>query len=146
VVDVEGAVQRPGLHRLSSDSRVGDAIEAAGGYSATVDIAAAAAQLNLAERLTDGAKVHVPVLGEVPGEPPRPTGGGEVPAPGGLIDVNKATAEELESLPGIGEVTADKIITAREEAPFVSIEDLVTRSVVGPATMEKIRELIIVAP
>ena len=65
IVDVQGAVASPGLHRLPADSRVGDAIAAAGGYSPLVDIAAAATRLNLAERLTDGAKVQVPARGEV---------------------------------------------------------------------------------
>ena len=64
VIDIEGAVARPGLHRLPPDSRVGDAIAAAGGYSAAVDIAAAAAALNLAEVLADGMKIHVPARGE----------------------------------------------------------------------------------
>ncbi len=64
VVDIQGAVLRPGLHVLPAGSRVGDAVNAAGGYSAAVDIAAAAAELNLAEPLSDGAKVHVPARGE----------------------------------------------------------------------------------
>jgi competence protein ComEA len=149
VVDVQGAVASPGLHRLSTDSRVGDAIAAAGGYSPLVDIAAAAARLNLAERLTDGAKVHVPARGEVSvaatdGAAPVDTIG---PAPGGgLIDVNHASAEELDTLPGIGPVTADKIISARAEALFASVEDLLARSVVGPSTMDKIRDLITALP
>ena len=127
---------RPGLHRLPTDSRVGDAIAAAGGYSAAVDIAAAASSLNLAELLTDGMKVHVPARGEaevaiasaIPRDPSAvgPTGAGD-----GLIDLNTATADELESLPGVGAVTAAKIITAREEAPFASVDELQTREVLG---------------
>ena len=146
VVDVQGAVRRPGVHRLAAESRVGDAVQAAGGYGPSVDIAAAAAQLNLAERLVDGAKIHVPVLGEAAVTGPPPARTSLATATGALIDVNHATAQELDTLPGIGEVTAAKIIAAREEMPFTSIEDLIGRDVVGPSTMDKIRELITVAP
>lgn len=145
VVDVQGAVERPGLYRLTAGSRVGEAVAAAGGYSAAVDLDAAAQQLNLAERLADGAKVHVPRRGEPPAERPAQTSGGSAAA-GGLIDLNTADQQQLESLPGIGPVTATKIIDARTEAPFASVDDLLARGVVGPATFEKIRELVSVAP
>lgn len=147
VVDVEGAVVRPGLHRLPIDSRVGDAITAAGGYSPQVDIGAAASALNLAEKLADGAKVHVPLRGEGSAAAPATT---EAATPGqlggGLIDVNQAGADELDTLPGIGPVTAAKIIAAREEAPFGTVDDLLARGVVGQSTFDKIRDLITVAP
>jgi competence protein ComEA len=150
IVDVQGAVLRPGPQRLPAGSRVGDAISAAGGYSPQLDIRAAAEQLNLAERLADGAKVRVPARGDPtpqPAQPPPGAGsdGGSSPA-GGLIDVNTASQAQLETLPGIGPVTAGKIITAREEAPFVTVDDLLARKVVGPATFEKIRPLITVTP
>jgi competence protein ComEA len=144
-VDVEGAVVRPGLHRLPSGSRVGDAIAAAGGYSSLIDIAATAAILNLAQPLTDGAKVHVPFRGEevaatagAHAADPREPG-----SPGsGLINVNTATADELDTLPGIGPVTADKIIAARDEAPFATVDELLSREVLGSATFEKLRDLV----
>jgi competence protein ComEA len=144
VVDVEGAVVDPGVHSLSAGSRVVDAIAAAGGYSTQVDIAAATASLNLAERVTDGQQIHVPARGEGQTLP-----GTATPAPGrsgGLIDINHATQEELESLPGIGPVTAGKIIAARDVQPFASIDELDTRDVVGPSTLEQIRDLITVTP
>jgi competence protein ComEA len=148
VVDVEGAVLRPGLHHLTGGSRVGDAISAAGGYSPQVDISAASASLNLAEALKDGAKIHVPVLGEAAAVesfvPREPSSAGQTG--GGLIDVNTATTEELDTLPGIGPVTAGKIIAAREVTPFTSVDDLLAREVVGAATLEKIRALITVGP
>ena len=144
VVDVQGAVARPGLHTLSAGSRVGDAIAAAGGYSTQVDIEAAAQRLNLAERLVDGAKIRVPRRGEV--LPQATSGAATGPAEGGLIDINHASSTELETLPGIGPVTAGKIIAAREQAPFATIDELQTRDVVGPATFEKIRELITATP
>jgi competence protein ComEA len=140
IVDVEGAVVDPGVHSVSAGGRVGDAIAAAGGYSTEVDIAAAAVALNLAEHLTDGQKIHVPARGElltIPGGTTQP------PSGGGLIDINHATESELESLPGIGPVTAAKIIAAR---PFGSIDELDSRDVVGPSVMEQIRNLITVTP
>ena len=149
LVDVQGAVAIPGLHRLPNDSRVGDAIAAAGGYSVQVDIAASSALLNLAERLVDGDKVHVPARGEVALAFPNEAAPNESSAPGpggGLIDVNHASAEQLDTLPSIGPVTAEKIIAARDEAPFASVDDLLARSVVGPSTMDKIRDLITVQP
>jgi competence protein ComEA len=141
VVDVEGAVLHPGVHRVPAGGRVADAIAAAGGYSTEVDIAAAAAALNLAEHLTDGQKIHVPARGEVvtlPGGTTQPPAAG-----GGLIDINHASQGELESLPGIGPVTAAKIIAAR---PRATIDELDSRGVVGPSVMEQIRDLITVTP
>ena len=143
VVDVEGAVDQPGVHQLLAGSRVADAIEAAGGYGADIDIAAAAQLLNLAERLTDGLKIHVPRRGEQA----QPAPAADVAAPAqGLIDINRASSTELESLPGIGPVTAAKIIAARQEQPFASVDELDARNVVGPSTLDEIRDLITVAP
>ncbi len=144
-VDVEGAVLRPGLLPLPSGSRVGDAIRAAGGYSTQVDIAAAAAQLNLAQLLSDGDKVRVPARGDddttaqigQPGSQPSPGAGGD-----GLIDINHASAEQLDTLPGIGPVTAAKIIAAREEAPFATADELLSRGIVGQSTYDKIAGLV----
>ena len=153
IVDVEGAVVSPGVHTLPDGSRVGDAIAAAGGYAPAVDIAAASHSLNLAARLTDGQQVHVPALGETAAPPAAPAGGGggggggasAAPA-AGPIDINHATADELDALPGIGPVTAQKIIDARTQAPFASIDELQSRGVVGASTFEKLRDLITVTP
>jgi competence protein ComEA len=140
IVDVQGAVVNPGVHSVPAGSRVADAIAAAGGYSTEVDIAAAAVALNLAEHLVDGQKIHVPARGEVV---PFPVDATQPPNGGGLIDINHATQVELESLPGIGPVTAEKIIAAR---PFATIDELDGRDVVGPSVMEQIRDLITVSP
>jgi competence protein ComEA len=145
IVDVEGAVNQSGLFRLVLGSRIGDAIAAAGGYSTQVDIDAATSRLNLAEVLVDGQQIHVPLRGEatsapIAAAPDAPSAGS------GLIDVNTATADELDTLPGIGPVTAAKIIAERQKAPFGSVDDLSQRQVVGASTLDKIRELITVSP
>ncbi len=136
VVDVAGAVAQPGLHRLQAGDRVGDAIEVAGGFAPRVDLTAVAETLNLAEPLTDGTKVLVPELGQA---------GSVAAAVSGLIDVNEADQAALESLPGIGPVTAAKIIAAREEEPFRSIDELRSRGVLGESLFADVREMLTVS-
>jgi competence protein ComEA len=139
IVDVEGAVLRPGIIELPVGSRVADAVEAAGGYSPQADLAAAAAQVNLAATLRDGQQVVVPMIGVVAG---GGSGGGAGGGAGGLVDLNAASPEELDALPGIGPVTVEKIVAARAEQPFASLEELVTRKVLSNAQLDKIRDLI----
>lgn len=136
VVDVEGAVLRPGIFELPAGSRVADAIEAAGGYSPQADLAAAAAQVNLAAVLRDGQQIAVPVIGAPTG------GGGSGGSVGGLVDLNTASPEALDALPGIGPVTVQKIVAARDEQPFASLEEMVTRKVLTNAQVDKIRDLV----
>jgi competence protein ComEA len=148
VVDVEGAVENPGAWRLQSGSRVGDAIRAAGGYSEQVDIDAASKQLNLAETVVDGQQIHVPLRGEADTADANTSDNRSQASPAGsnasgLIDINLASQEELESLPSIGPVTAGKLIAAR---PFASVDDLQQRGVVGQAMFDKIRPLITATP
>jgi competence protein ComEA len=148
VVDVSGAVAHPGLYRLPVGARVGDAIAVAGGYGSSVDAALADRQLNLAAILHDGDKVRVPVRGEAADAgagQTAPAGGGGTSG-GSLVDLNHASAEELDTLPGVGPATAAKIIAAREEQPFASVDDLAARKVVGAATLEKLRALVTVGP
>jgi competence protein ComEA len=142
VVEVGGAVRRPGLVRLPPGSRVADAIAAAGGYGPAVDAAAAARSLRLAEPLADGAQVVVPQRGETP-EAVAAAGPSAGDAAAGPIDVNTASEEELDTLPGVGPVTVGKIVAARTERPFGSVDELVERKVLGPATLAKIRDLIV---
>lgn len=138
VVDVEGAVVRPGVMELPAGSRVADAVEAAGGYSSQADLAAAAAQVNLAATLRDGQQIVVPLIGASVG-----SGGSGGGAGGGLVDLNSASPEELDALPGIGPVTVQKIVAARAEQGFSSLDEMVTRKVLTNAQVDKIRDLVI---
>ncbi|HEX6655701.1 MAG TPA: helix-hairpin-helix domain-containing protein [Candidatus Limnocylindria bacterium] len=137
VVDVQGAVRQPGIVRLPGGSRVADALQAAGGYSKKADLNAAAAALNLAAVLADGAQVYVPLLGSS-GAGPAPSAG----SGGGLVNLNTATPEELDALPGIGPVTVQKIVAARAEQPFASLDEMVEREVIDRGQLEDIRDLV----
>jgi competence protein ComEA len=140
VVEVTGAVVHPGVYSLPLGSRVADAIKAAGGYSPDVDPRQAEAQLNLAARLVDAQTIRVPRRGDGPAA--QATGGSQ--ATHGLVDLNTATAEQLDALPGIGPATAQKIIAAREQQPFKTLNDLVTRKIVTAAILAKFRSLVTV--
>lgn len=152
VVDVQGAVAAPGVRELPAGSRVADAVDAAGGYAADADLAAASATINLAQPLTDGAQVRVPRIGDAPaggggggGEPgaggSTGGGGGGGGSDGGMVDLNTATPEELEALPGIGPVTVQKIVAGRTERPFASLEDAVERGILNRGQLEDIQGL-----
>jgi DNA uptake protein ComE-like DNA-binding protein len=141
VVDVQGGVAEPGIRELAAGSRVADAIAAAGGYATDADLEAAAESINLAEPLVDGGQVRVPRIGEaVTGAAPS-MGSGDPAAGGGMLNLNTATPEELEALPGIGPVTVQKIVAARQEAPFASLEDAVQRGVLNRGQLEDLQGL-----
>ncbi len=139
MVHVAGAVVEPGVYELRSDARVRDAIVAAGGPNDAADWNA----LNLAAPIVDGSKLYVPVVGE---EVPAELASVPVPATASTpspIDVNAATAAELESLPGVGPATATAIVTERERSgPFLDVDDLERVPGIGPAKVEALRELV----
>jgi competence protein ComEA len=140
VVQVAGAVVRPGVYTLPLGSRVGDAIQAAGGYSADVDPRAAETKLNLAAKLQDAQLIIVPRRGDSSSGSP---GASATSAPG-LVNLNTASATELDALPGIGPATATKIIASREQMPFTSVDDLVTRKLVSASALAKFRDQVTV--
>jgi competence protein ComEA len=139
VVHVAGAVAEPGVYELPAGSRVGAAIETAGGPSRRADPGA----LNLAAPLGDGERVYLPKVGEtVPRLPVEAPPAGSV-APAGPVDVNRATAEELDKLPGIGPTTAAAIVDHREQnGPFARVDDLEAVRGIGPAKLDTIRDLV----
>lgn len=138
LVDVAGWVRRPGVYEFTEGARVIDAIDAAGGARSGALLEA----LNLAAPLTDGIQILVPREGEE-GVAPAPVTGGAVA--GGLVNVNSAIATELEELPGIGEVIAQRIIDYRtENGPFATVDELLDVSGIGDAILESIRELVTV--
>jgi competence protein ComEA len=137
LVDVAGWVRSPGVYAFAEGSRVIDAIEAAGGARPGALLQA----LNLAALLVDGTQILVPK----DGAPGAPVVGSTGSAAGGLINVNTASATDLEALPGIGEVIAQRIVDHRTaNGPFTSVDQLVDVSGIGDAILESIRELVTV--
>ena len=138
MVYVSGEVMRPGVYRLDSEHRVADALNAAGGPTSDADLD----RINLAMRLSDEDQIHVPAVGS--------SGAGSVQtasAPGsgvsGKLNVNTATVDELESLPGIGVAKASAIVEYRNiHGPFERVDDLVEVSGIGDGILGSIRHLV----
>lgn len=154
-----GAVAVAGVHQLPEGARVADLIAAAGGLSADAD----PDRINLAAPVRDGERVYVPRRGEVSapevvaggggGDPSGPAGpsgpasgtgaGGGPPAPGDRVDLNRADADALDALPGIGPTTADAILRHRaEHGPFRTVDDLQEVPGIGPAKLAQLRDLV----
>ncbi|MHB1063660.1 MAG: helix-hairpin-helix domain-containing protein [Georgenia sp.] len=150
VVHVAGAVRHPGLVELRAGARVADAVEAAGGATDDAEVAA----VNLARLLVDAEQVYLPRVGESPlggagaagAAPGGGTGGeaaGGAAGADGPVDLNTAGRVELDALPGVGPVLAERILAWRDlNGPFTSVEDLDAVSGIGPAMMERLRDLV----
>jgi competence protein ComEA len=140
-VHVAGRVRRPGLVRLPAGSRVQDAIRAAGGATPGADLDA----INLARKLTDGEQVRVPAPGD-PVPPPDPAAaGGPGATPSAPLDLNTATLDQLDTLPGVGEVTANRIIAYRSAHPFSAVDELLEVPGIGQRRLEQLKDLVTVA-
>lgn len=145
IIDVVGKVRRPGIVEVPRGSRVFEAIEAAGGLKGRVDTTA----LNLARELTDGEQIvvgidPVQVGGSAPGAAPgaAPPGTGAAPI---KVNLNTATAEQLDALPGVGPVTAQAILSWRQEhGRFATVDDLLDVKGIGDATLAELRDLVVV--
>jgi competence protein ComEA len=146
VVHVVGSVRRPGLYRLADGKRVADAVARAGGASRRADLAS----LNLAAPLVDGTQVLVPARVSAgcagsAAEPSagRPQAGLSSGVAGPKVSLSTATAEQLDALPGVGPVTAPKILDYRaEHGPFGSVDDLDAVPGIGPTRIEQLRDLV----
>jgi competence protein ComEA len=137
VVDVVGAVRRPGLVRLAEGSRVADAVARAGGLRRGAERAG----VNFAAPVSDGQQVIVPLRGVAVA---AGAGAGAAPASAGPVSLSSATAEQLDTLPGVGPVTAEKIVTYRQQhGAFRSVDELDAISGIGPSRIADLRGLVV---
>lgn len=136
-VDVQGSVQNPGVYTLPPDSRVEDAIKIAGGLTKESDGDYISKHLTLSQKVSDGSKIYIPKIGENI-VPVSSTSVGSV-AGSSVISINNSSLSDLDNLPGVGQVTAQKIIDNR---PYNDINELLIKKAVTKATFEKIKEKI----
>ena len=145
VVDVRGAVAKPGVYTLDAGSRVQDVLTQAGGVLANAE----PRTLNFARRLNDGEQLYVPMVGEASATPPPAVGRSALVAatktPFGKININTATLEELDLLPGIGPSIGQRIVDYRtQNGAFGKAEDLKNVRGIGDALFDQIKELVTV--
>jgi competence protein ComEA len=145
-VDVEGAVMKPGVYKLASDSIIQDALVVSQGLSAQADRDWVSKSVNLAAKLYDGAKVYIPKIGEASNSNDQIPASNAAGADTGvqisaLININTASADSLDSLPGVGPATASKIIGSR---PYSKIDELLNKKVVSSKVFDQIKDKITV--
>ena len=140
VVDVVGAVRQPGLYRLPQGSRIADAVARAGGATGKAELA----QVNLAAPLADGEQVVVPKRGAAGAAVSPSAAGGAGAGPVAPVQLSTATLEQLETLPGVGPVMAQKILDYRtKHGAFSSVDELDAVSGIGPKRLDQLRDLVV---
>lgn len=145
MVDISGAVSKPGVYSFESGSRIVDVIEKAGGLSKTADATYVSKNINQAMMLTDGMKIYIPRVGEsvkavqVVDGTNGTNAGAVLGTQTGMISINSASVSQLDSLPGVGAVTAGKIISGR---PYGSVEELLSKKIVSASVYGKIKDKI----
>lgn len=136
-VDIAGAVIKPGLYSLDKEARIDDLLKIAGGIDPNVNTEFISKQLNRSQKLTDGQKIYIPFKQEpVSAAINTSTAVAGASTTNQKISLNTSSQQELEELPGVGPSTASKIISSR---PYESVEDLLSKKIVGKATFEKIK-------
>lgn len=140
LIDVSGAVRRPGVYKLATGSRVNDALLEAGGATGKADLTL----INRAATLTDGQQVLVPEKVSAASAATAPSGSSATAAAVAPIHLNIATAEQLDELPGVGPATAERIIEYRTtNGPFKTVDELDSVSGIGPAKLADLRDLVV---
>ncbi len=145
-IDIAGAVISPGVYEFAEGDRISDALTSAGGLSADADREWVEKNLNRAAKLSDGGKIYIPSVTEVTSSQTQDLSnlsnlGDLLGVTTGQVNINSASQADLEGLPGVGPVTAQKIISGR---PYQTIEELKSKKAVGNAVFEKIKDLITV--
>ena len=139
-VDIAGSVKKPDVYQLADGSRIEDAIDAAGGLSAKADKDWISKNLNLAQVIGDGTKIYIPRVDEfVVSSNTSGSSLGSTTNILGKVNINSASSSDLDTIPRIGPVTAQKIIDGR---PYSSVEDLINNKVLGPKTYEGLKDLV----
>lgn len=143
IIEISGAVEKPGVYKLTTNSRVDDVLISAGGLSVNADRDWIAKTLNRAAKITDGQKIYIPEKGSTSFTGSTSTTGtiardtlGTLDTRGTLININSASTAELDKLPGVGPVTAQKIIDNR---PYSAVEELITRKILKQKVYEDIK-------
>lgn len=146
VLDITGAVNNPGVYQMNNGDRIVDLIEKAGGFTDKVDLDYVEKNINKAAKLSDGQKIYIPRVGEsisassISSSSSTNTTSTNAKI-SGSVNINTASKQQLIDLPEIGEVTADKIISAR---PYTNIDELVSKGAMKKTSVDKIRDLIAV--
>jgi competence protein ComEA len=138
LVDVEGSVVAPGVYKLAQDSIIQDALVSSGGLSAAADRDWVSKNINLAAKLSDGAKIYIPKAGDAVTQNPQAPASGTISS-SSQVNINTASSDALDTLPGVGPATAGKIINGR---PYANVNDLLDKKIVSSKVFAGIKDKI----